>query len=146
MKNYANGTHDVAGLSHVNVTLDDLKNGQTAKLALAADIGVQTTNAALQAKLGGSFAIALAADLKPASIKGNTHLDITQAEGALADFAGLGSALNVEVTPTDIKEVALRFQKGNAPLGELRVSGPFDMAKTEGRLSIEISSALTSSS
>ena len=61
---------------------------------------------------------------------------MTKAEGALADAAGFGSELNVEVTPTDLKEVALRFQKGNASLGELRVSGPFDMQKLEGRLSI----------
>ncbi len=134
VKNYANGTRDVTELSHVNVTLDDLKNGQTAKLALGAEIGVQATNAVLQGKMGGNFALALAADLKPASIKGSTTLNITQAEGALADLAAFGSELNVEVTPTDVKEVALRFQKGGTPLGELRVSGPFDLQKTEGRL------------
>ena len=136
VKNYANGTRDVAELSHVNVTLDDLKNGQTGKLALNADISVQKTNATLQAKLAGNFTLALAADLKPASIKGSTRLDVTKAEGALAEAAALGSELNVEVTPTDIKEVALRFQKGDTRLGELRVSGPFDMQKLEGRLSI----------
>jgi uncharacterized protein involved in outer membrane biogenesis len=136
VKNYANGTRDVDELSHVNITLDDLKNGQTGKLALGADISVQQTNATLQAKLTGNFTLALTADLKPASIKGSTRLDVTKAEGALADAASFGSELNVEVTPTDIKEVALRFLKGNAQLGELRVSGPFDMQKLEGRLSI----------
>lgn len=136
VKNYANGTHDVAELSHVNITLDDLKNGQTSKLVLGADISVQQTNVTLQAKLAGNFTLALTADLKPASIKGTTRLDVTKAEGALADAAGFGAELNVEVTPTDIKEVALRFQKGDARLGELRVSGPFDMEKLEGRLSI----------
>jgi uncharacterized protein involved in outer membrane biogenesis len=136
VKNYANGKRDVAELSHVNITLDDLKNGQTGKLALGADISVETTNATLQAKLTGNFTLALTADLKPASIKGNARLNVTKAEGALADTAVFGSELNVEVTPTDLKEVALRFQKGNANLGELRVSGPFDMQKLEGRLSI----------
>jgi len=136
VKNYANGKRDVTELSHVNITLDDLKNGQTGKLALGADISVQQTNATLQAKLTGNFTLALTADLKPASIKGSTRLDVTKAEGALADAAGFGSELNVEVTPTDIKEVALRFQKASTPLGELRVSGPFDMQKLEGRLSI----------
>ena len=138
VKNYANGARDVMELSHVNVTLDDLKNGQTGKLALSADIRVENTNGVLQAKLAGSYALALTADLKPASIKGSTRLDVTRAEGALADMAAFGSELDVEVTPTDIKGVALRFQKGDTRLGELRVSGPFDMAKTEGRLSIEL--------
>ncbi len=140
VKNYTNGTRDVLELSHVNVTLADLKNGQTGKLALGADMSVQNTNAVLQAKLSGNFDLALTADLKPASIKGMTRLEVTKAEGALADLAAFGSELNVEVTPTDIKEVALRFQKGDARLGELRVSGPFDMAKTEGKLSIAIAS------
>ena len=80
VKNYANGTHDVAELSHVNITLDDLKNGQTSKLALGADMSVQQTNVTLQAKLAGNFTLALTADLKPASIKGTTRLDVTKAE------------------------------------------------------------------
>ena len=136
VKNHANGTRDVAELSHVNITLDDLKNGQTGKLALGADISMTTTNATLQAKLAGNFTLALTADLKPAAIKGSTRLDVAKAEGALADVAGFGTELSVEVTPTDLKGVVLRFQKGNAPLGELSVSGPFDMQKLEGRLSI----------
>src|ERR1035438_1067113 len=139
VKNHAYGTRDLVELSHVNVTLDDLKNGQTGKLALSADIRVENTNGVLQAKLGGSYTIALTADLKSGAIKGNTRLDVTHAEGALADMATFGSEFDVEVTPTDIKGVALRFQKGDTRLGELRVSGPFDMEKTEGRLSIELS-------
>jgi uncharacterized protein involved in outer membrane biogenesis len=138
VKNYANGTRDVCELSHVNVTLDDLKNGQTSKLALGADISVQQTNATLQAKLSGNYAFALAADLKPTSVKGSARLDVSRAEGALAELASFGSELEVEVTPTDIKGVALKFKKGETSLGELRVSGPFDMAKLEGRLNIEL--------
>ena len=136
VKNYAGGARDVAELSHVTITLDDLKNGQTGKLGLAADIRVESTNAVLQARLAGNYDLALTADLKPASIKGSTRLDVSRAEGALADLATFGSELNVEVTPTDIKQVALLFKKSDASLGELRVSGPFDMGKLEGRLSI----------
>ena len=138
VKNRANGKPDVCELSHVNVTLDDLKNGQTSKLTLGADISVQQTNATLQAKLAGNFTLGLTADLKPGAINGSTRLDVTKADGALADAAALGTELNVEVTPTDIKGVALRFSKGATRLGELRVSGPFDMTKLEGRLSIEL--------
>ena len=138
VKNHANGTRDVAELSHLNVTLDDLKNGQATTLALGADISLQQTNATLRAKLTGNFTLALAADLKPASIKGSAHLDVTQAGGMLADAAGFGSDLSVDITPTDLKEAALRFQKGNLSLGVLRVSGPFDMQKLEGRLSIAL--------
>ncbi len=136
VKNFANGARDVAEVSHATLTLDDLKNGQTAKLALSTDMRVQQTNATLQASLTGTFTLALTADLKPSLIKGRARMEVTQAEGALADAAAFGSEINVEVTPTELKEVALRFQKGNANLGELRVSGPLDMQKVEGRLRI----------
>ena len=138
VKNGKNGMRELAEFSHVSVTLDDVKNGQTGKLGLAADIRVENTNGVLQAKLGGNLTFALASNLKPTLIKGGLSLDVTRAEGALADMAAFGSELDVEVTPTDIKGVALRFKKGDTRLGELRVSGPFDMEKFEGRLSVEL--------
>jgi len=140
VKNSTNGTRELIELSHVNVTMDDLKNGQTGKLALAADMRAEYTNGLVQAKLGGDFTFALLADLKPATIKGSTRLDVSRAEGALADFAAVGAVLGVDVTPTEIKDAAVRFQKGQTHLGELRASGPFDMEKLEGRLSIVLSS------
>lgn len=136
VKNFANGTREVAELSHVHLTLDNLKNGQTAKLVLGTDMSVQQTNATLQAKLAGTFSLGLAEDLKPSSIKGSARLEVTQAAGALADAAAFGSEINMDVTPTEINEIVLRFQRGNADLGELRVSGPLNMQKLEGRLSI----------
>ena len=92
----------------------------------------------LQAKLGGKYTLALAADLKPASIKGISRLDVARAEGAWKDMTACGVELDVEVTPTDITGVALRFKKGGSGLGELRVSGPFDMQARAGRLRIEL--------
>ena len=138
VKDDKNGLRELAELSRVNVTLDDVKNGQTGKLGLAADIRVENANGVLHAKLSGNYAFSLAANLKPGLIKGGTRLDVTRAAGALADMADFGSELDVEVTPTDIKGVALRFKKGDARLGELRASGPFDMEKLEGHLSIEL--------
>jgi len=138
VKNFKSGPRDLAELSHVTVTLEDVRNGQTGKLGLASDIRVENTNGVLQAKLGGNYTFSLAANLKPGLIKGGTHVDVTRAEGALADMAAFGAELDVEVTPTDIKGVSLRFKKGDARLGELRVSGPFDPEKLEGRLSIEL--------
>src|SRR5207245_3328310 len=80
------------------------------------------------------------ADLKPGNVKGQTRLAVEQAGGAMSDLAALAANLNCDVTPTEIREVALRFQKGNADLGIVRASGPFDMEKSEGRLSVEVRS------
>ena len=146
IKLYAGGNRDVTELSHLNLTVDDLKNGQAGKLQVTGDIQVQNnppapgTNGVLQAKLKGTFAFSLTPDLKPATAQGNARLDITRAEGAMAEMATLAANLDCQMTPTEIKQVALRFQKGSTQLGELHVSGPFDSAKTEGRLNIELRS------
>lgn len=144
VKNYPGGNRDVSELSNVNVTLSDLKNGQTGKLTLDAAVKIENhppapgTNGVLQAGAKGSFEFTMTADLKPASIKGNTHLEVASSEGAFAELAGLGADLDCDATPTEIRQAGLRFQKGGTGLGQLRISGPFDMAKTEGRLAVEI--------
>jgi uncharacterized protein involved in outer membrane biogenesis len=144
LKLYGGNRQDVAELSHINVTLSDLKNGQTGKLTLASDIKVENnppppgTKGVLNAKLDGNFSLALAADLKPASIQGSTRLSVTKADGAFAQMAAFGATFDCNVTPTEIKQVALRFQHGDTKLGALQVAGPFDMEKTEGRLTAEL--------
>jgi hypothetical protein len=144
IKIYKNGNRDVTELSHVNVTLDDLKNGQTGKLTLSGDVKMESnppdsrTNGVLEAKMKGNFSFALGADLKPSSVQGNTHLEVTKAAGGLAELGSLASDLDCDVTPTETKQVALHFAKGVTRLGEVRVNGPFDMNKMEGKLSVQL--------
>jgi uncharacterized protein involved in outer membrane biogenesis len=144
VKEYAGGKSDVAEISHFNVNLSDLKNGATGKLTVGADINMQNNPPApassglLQAKLSGDFTLALTPDLKPGSVQGSSKLEVTRAEGALAQAAQFAGNLNCDITPTLIKEVALRFLKGGTPLGQVRLSGPFDMEKQEGQLSLEV--------
>ena len=144
IKRYKNGNQDVMELAHVDVTAEGVKNGQSGKLAVKAEIKVENhppppgTNGLFQAKLMGNFAFTLSSDLKPSSIQGKARLDIAQAVGGMADLAALGADLDCDVTPTDIKQVALRFQKSTTQLGQVLVSGPFDLAKGEGRVSVQI--------
>lgn len=143
-KLYGGGKSDVTELSHFNLTATDLKNGQTGKITLGADFGMQNNppapaaSGSLQGNVNGAFNIGLTADLKPASIQGDTKVAVTQAEGALAQAAAFGTTFTCDVTPTEIKQVALRFAKGDSQLGELLVSGPFNIEKTEGRLDIKL--------
>jgi len=144
IKLYKNGNRDAMELSHLNVAVDTLKNGQSGKLGLSAEIKMENnppapeTNGLLRAKLSGNFVFTLSADLKPASVQGKIRMETTQAVGGMADLATLAADLDCEVTPTEIKQVALQFQKSGARLGEVRVNGPFDMEKTEGRLTVQI--------
>jgi uncharacterized protein involved in outer membrane biogenesis len=144
VKLYAGNYQDLTEISHANLNISNVKNGQPGKLSLAADILMRNnppppaTNGSVQAKLDGSYDFALTPDLKPGSIQGNTRLAVTRAEGALAQAASFGASLTCDVTPTEIKQVALRFQKGDTRLGELLVTGPFDMDKSEGKLTIAL--------
>ena len=144
VKNYKGGGRDITEVSNVNLTLEDLKNGQSGKLSLAASVRVDNnppspgTNSTLQAKLDGSFTLGLSATATPTGIQGQLHLTVENATGAMSDLAALGATLNCDVTATDIKEVALRFQKAGAELGQVRVNGPFDMEKSEGHLTLQV--------
>jgi len=136
------GGRDSKELTNVRLTLENLKNGQTGKLTLASDIALETvpppgTNASLQARLAGEFALALTPDLKPGSVKGSLQFTVNKAAGALADASTLAAHLDCDLTPTDLKQLALRFQKAGTDLAVVRVSGPFDTSKLEGKLKLE---------
>ena len=140
-----NGNHrDQTEISGLNVTVEGIKNAQTGKLTFGANINLQNnppapgTNGNLRARLDGNYSLALTSDLKPGSVQGGTRFGVSQAQGGLAQAAALGVNLDVNVTPTEIKQVALRFQKGDLQLGQLLVTGAFDTEKTEGRLSAEL--------
>ena len=142
IKNYAGGRSDRLELTNLDLTLSDLKNGQSAALQLSAALRVENNpptgaSGSLAAAVKGAFQFALAADWKPVSASGEAHLDISGADGVFQDFSTFATALNCDLTPTEIRKAALDFQKGGEPLGELAVSGPFDMEKTEGRLRVK---------
>jgi hypothetical protein len=143
IKVHANGTRDVAELSHVNITLDDLRNGQTAKLAMAADIKLANNppggqQGTLQAKLNGNFTAGFSKDLKPTTVQGSSQFNVQNSSGSLAELAGLSAQVNTDVTPTEVKQVALQFKKGNTALGEVRAQGPLDLNKQEGQVNVQV--------
>jgi uncharacterized protein involved in outer membrane biogenesis len=143
-KLYVGGNRDVMEISKLNLALSNLKNGDSGKLTLSANALVQNNPPAptqagnLEAVANGEYIFALSADLKPLSVKGETLLKVSRADGSMADLNALAVTLGADVAPNEIKELALRFKNGEEPLGELRVAGPFDMEKTEGRLKIEL--------
>ena len=136
------GSNEILELSDVNVTLDQLKNGAAGKLTLGATAKMErsqgTTRDALQSKGSGAIEFTLGPDLMPQTINGQVTHEIVKAEGALSEFAGHRTQLNCDVTPTEVKNFGVEFRQADKLLGALRVSGPFDLAKLEGRLKAEI--------
>ncbi len=141
VKHHANGKSDTTEISNVNVTLDDLRNGATAKVAVGADINMANNPpdaqpGSLAGKLNGNWTIAFSPELKPATVQGGGQLNVQNSSGALAELAGLSAQFNTDITPTEIRQVALQFKKGNASLGEVRAQGPLDINKMEGLINV----------
>lgn len=141
---YDGGKRDLAEISQASLILENPKNGQTGKLSVGASIKMENNppapkpSGALAAKLNGEFSLALSPDLKPSSIQGKTRLDVTQASGVLAQAANLAANLDCNITAAEIQRLALTFQKGATPLGEVQVTGPFQMEKVEGRFAVKV--------
>lgn len=141
VKNLKDGGREVAELSGVNVTLDQLKNGQAGKLtSLAAFKYTRPTNDVLEAKSSASLEFTLGADLMPQTVKVIGEQEVVRADGSLRELAGHRTTLTGDVTPTEVKEFVQRVFKGSQLLGELKVSGPLDLSKKEGKLKLEVAS------
>jgi hypothetical protein len=138
-KNLKGGGQEVTELSGVNLTLDQLKNGQPGKLAMAAACKLtRPTNDVLEATSTGNIEFTLGADLTPQSLKADVEQDIARAEGSFSELAGVRTVLTGEVTPSEIKELSERILRGGQVLGEAKVSGPLDLTKKEGHLTLEV--------
>ena len=143
-KNHPGGTRDTIELTGINATLDDVKNGAAGKFAFAlagkADLNPPdaTKRGTMSAKHEGKYTFTLGQDLMPTQISGADHTEVTQATGALADMANTGVDLVAEMSPTEIKGIAITFRKGGAALGEMTLSGPFDSLRREGKLTLAL--------
>jgi uncharacterized protein involved in outer membrane biogenesis len=139
-----NGDKVTTELANVNLSVKDVKNGGSGTLTCSAALGMEKATATpavtakLPALLNADLSFGLGNDLQLASIKGLASFTVGRATGEFADLGGLIAKLDCEMSPTEIKKFALQFLKGNAALGRVQVSGPFDTDKTEGKLKLEV--------
>ncbi len=137
------GSQAVHELSGLNLTLDQLANGARSALKLGASIkSVQTggTNAfSATGALNGDIQFELTQALLPKDAKGGIKADLADATGSFAPLKGFQVALDTEISPTELKNVGVSFTKSGTELARVKVSGPFDAAKSEGKLKFELS-------
>ena len=143
-KSEKSGAKLLAELTGVTVTAANIQNGQTGKLTLGTDLkfeqtaGGTNTVDALAAKLASSFDFTLKPELLPQGLKGTLRLDLAQARGGFADANGLATTLDLDLTMTDIKQLALRVTRGPQQLATVTASGPFDAQKMEGKVRLDV--------
>ena len=130
---------------YFTISINNIKNGSPGTMDFSSTIldskreqtGTNFT-ALLGSEVKAQFSFDLAQDLQPTSVRGKGSYVVKEAKGEFAEFAAFAANLETEISPTEVKQLALRFSKSGAPLGEIRVSGPFDSAKSEGKLKAEI--------
>jgi type II secretion system protein N len=140
------GSSQLTELSPINLTLDRLENGQGGRLDLATNLKIDNqaapgsagTHDVMEGKVNGSFQFKLDNQLLPRGLTGKAALDLTRAEGKLAELAGLSGNLQAEMTPTELRQLVLSFTRAGQGLGSIQASGPLNLAKSEGRVSVEI--------
>lgn len=133
-------------LDRINLTIDQVTSGIAGKLQLSTDVlfdkqlTAKSPQDRIETKANANFDFLISADLQPQTIKGSAELKVGTVKGAFNDLADLIATLNIEMTPTELKTVKLAFTQKGTSLGGLSVSGPFDLAKKEGTLAINIGS------
>jgi hypothetical protein len=148
IKKSKDGSAQATELKALEFTLDHLANAQPGKATLSAIVeqsdrsGVATraTNDSLAGKIAGNFDFALDPKLLPQSVKGNLRFDVTRTEGAYRDLAGLAGVLQADVTPSEVRQLSMQFERAGQKLGQVALNGPFDMSKVEGRLNVVLES------
>lgn len=135
-------------IENLNVALDQLRNGGSGKIKLSSDLkfeqatpsGKPMTTDRAQAKLGGDIELALDAQLMPGAVKGGLRFDLGKTEGSFKDLAGLSGTLQADTTLNEVRQLALRFERGGKGLGSILASGPFNLEKREARLNLQVQS------
>ncbi len=134
---------DLVELSGLNITVENLGNDRSGKIAIDSLVkvatGLNASNGAVAAKIFGSFDIALDSALKPKTVKGQTKVDVTEGKGAFAQVNALGVVLNTDVTPTQLNDVSVRLSQSGKNLGAITASGPFSAETMEGKINVAIS-------
>jgi hypothetical protein len=146
-KNLAGGGREIAELSNVNLTAADLGNAKAGTLNFRTGIrfertpGQNATNGTaelIEAKLAGGFEIALTADLKPDVFRGTTSLDVITPPAAARDIKGTSALLECDLTPAELRQLALTFKQGEKTLGQITATGPLDLQRKEAQINLQI--------
>lgn len=137
------GGRQCTTLTNLDFTLSGLKNGGTARLTLSSSLAQvnttpQGTTDTLDGRLQGELSVGLNRLLGLELLEGSLRLEVPRATGLLEPAQQLVTTLTLGLTPEEIRPSRLRFERAGQVLGELRVSGPFQLPRREGRIAWEL--------
>lgn len=139
----AAGPRQCSVITNLDVELSNLGNGSEARLTLAAratqsNRGTSNGTDTVTMDIKTELTLGLDSRLLPTGLKGTLGTDVREATGSLGAAAGIAGRLAVDLGPDELRDLTLRFQRGETALGEVRVYGPLSLGKQEGRLTFQI--------
>lgn len=139
-KTLADGSINLTEVTNLNLTIGNVGNGKTGTLVVKGNVLVNQTKAnTLAATLDGNISFTLSADLKPTSAQGGIDLSVASATGTFVNLQTFKTSLACELSPTEIKDLSLKFSKAGQSLGQLQVRGPLNAETQEGDLTMVLS-------
>lgn len=88
----------------------------------------------LEAGVESKFAFEFADKRKPLLLQGRTELAVNNAQGGLVQLEQVQSAIECQITPTEIQQLLCSFTQHGTNLGVIQLNGPFDLAAQRGDL------------
>jgi hypothetical protein len=142
------GSRQSAQVSSLELEAVGIKNDDLSRLQLALDLGYETqgikpgpADGALRASLKTTAEIRLDRTLSPRGARlSQTQVVLSEGRGAFAALTGISVPIELDWTPEAIRAGVIGFRQGTTNLGEIRVSGPLDLAAREGMLQLQIPS------
>ncbi len=130
-------------LTNLDLTLSDLKNGGAARLTLHAGFAQENTSTSgppdtVRARVEAETTLRLSEILGVREATGAVRLEVTEAGGQLSVAEDLRALLAVDMTGDEIRQCDLRFERQGQALGEVRLNGPLNLERREGRLHFQI--------
>lgn len=141
----AAGGSQCSTVTNLDLSLSGLKNGGSARLSLSAQVSQANTHPgaatdSATARLNGDATIAMSRVFRLQQLDANLRAEVTSAAGGLSLAEKLTASLALGLTAEEIRQCTLRFQRESQSLGEVRLSGPFNPERGEGRISFQITS------
>ena len=135
-----NGTSVALSVSGLEFAVDALSNGGASKIKVGwTGEVVHSVSGSMAFGGSGEWDLALDSALKPTSVKGQLAVDVKRGDKVFQVAQGLSAILGVDAGVSELKRLELAFRRGTNGFGKVVFSGPFDLKKSEARISYEIS-------
>lgn len=131
----ADGAQERVELNGLNISLSNLRNGHSAALSIAANLGYGDL---LKAELSSDIDCGLTTELKPERIQGKIALRTTAADKQFAPLAGVAAEVNCQLSPTDLEEFSVTLARTGKTLARLSAAGPLELARRQGRIKLSL--------